>query len=215
VQGGRIAFVCAVLAGVVGLAGVVAAVRHEEPTVVATQGELPVEVPPLPPTPDEDDDDGEVVPKPGDGSPAPAPLPVPAPSPERPEAAQPAPADDPYAAVQPPGTLRPTRTTPQPAAKPSFDPAAYDLTTPLSAMFDSAAHGQAGAERLSANVWQVTVVAEDLIPGTEYSIIVTRPEPSWGTRAPRPARSRRPRRGGARAQERSTWSRADAPRTSR
>lgn len=195
------AFVCAVPAALIGLAGMVAAVRHEEPLVVSAQGELPE----LPPT-------GVLPPDGGSPAPEPVPQPQPEPSPEKPTTAkpdtdqarpqpapQPAPqqatpapaepqpaSDDPYAHVEPRGTLRPTQRTPQPATKPAFDRAAYDLTTALVEMFDSGSTGRAGAKRTSANVWQVTVVAEGLVPNSDYSIIVTRPEPSYGTPGPTP-----------------------------
>jgi hypothetical protein len=68
----------------------------------------------------------------------------------------------------------------------SFDPAAYDLTGELQPQEGRQAHGDVGASRVSANVWQITVVADGLTPKTRYSILVTRPEPSYGTPGPTP-----------------------------
>ena len=162
----RVAVVCGVLAALIGMAGVLTVVRHEDRVVQVAADGVPV-VPPtelVPPTPEPEPD-----------------VPVPSPSPPAPPpaAVQPAPAEP------PPGTLLGTATTPQPATKPTFDPAAYELTAALQPA-NSQSHGNAGASRVSPTVWRITVIVERLQPNTQYSILVTRPEPSYGTPGPTP-----------------------------
>ncbi|HEX2038725.1 MAG TPA: hypothetical protein VHF47_03215 [Acidimicrobiales bacterium] len=185
-HGGRPAFACAVAAVLLGLAGLAAAARHEEPVVVSTQGELP-EAPPTGLLPPEGGDEEEPAPLPEPAPHEPQPDPPPEAAKPQPQPAQPPSSpDDPYAHVEPRGTLRPTARTTQPATKPTFDRAFYDVVAELRPQESHRAHGHAGASRTSGGVWRITVVVDGLVPNARYSILVTRPEPSYGTPGPTP-----------------------------
>src|SRR5687768_3374689 len=167
----RVAVVCGVLAALIGMAGVLAVVRHDDRVVqVAAEG-LPV-VPPtevVPPTPEPETPEPE-MPEPE----VPVPSPDPAPQPHPEAHTPPAPPPDET------GPILPTHRTPQPATKPTFDPAAYDITAVVEPAPDAQARGHAGAVKVSPTLWRVTVVLEGLLPDTEYSLGATRSHPNWG-----------------------------------
>lgn len=62
----------------------------------------------------------------------------------------------------------------------ALPPGDYDRITTLKEQFGSGARGQAAAWQ-SAHTWQVTVVAEGLVPGGEYHLMAGRPGIEWPT----------------------------------
>ncbi|MGH9165535.1 MAG: hypothetical protein ACRDZW_08510 [Acidimicrobiales bacterium] len=95
------------------------------------------------------------------------------------------PTTGPVPTTLPPSTA--TTTTAVPTTAPpfaAFDPLAYDRTATLAQEFESGASGFAGARRLDATTWRVTVVARGLAPGASHSVLVHRPPPDQGTPFP-------------------------------